>query len=337
MQLTLHTDFPTELKDEWNALLARSASHVPFLRHEYQQTWWQTRGGGEWQDATLALITAQRDGALVGVAPLFHARHNDRATLMLLGSIDISDYLDLLCAPDDLPQFTRALIDFLPVAGLPAWQKLSFFNVLESSPTLPALEAAAAAAGWGYSAERLSHSPYIPLPHDWETYLAGVDKKQRHEIRRKARRLEESGVPTRWYTVQEADTLEAEIDAFISLMAQDPDKEKFLSPAMRQMMAAGIRCAFEAGCLHLAFLEIDGHKAAAYYSFDYLNRLWVYNSGFNRDYLAYSPGWVLVSYILRWAIENGREAFDFMRGDEEYKYRMGAIDRFVLRADLTPR
>jgi CelD/BcsL family acetyltransferase involved in cellulose biosynthesis len=48
----------------------------------------------------------------------------------------------------------------------------------------------------------------------------------------------------------------------------------------------------------------------------------------------YSPGWVLLSYLLKWANENGRSAFDFMRGNEEYKYRFGAIDRFVMRARL---
>lgn len=336
MDISLLTEFPADWAGEWNALLERSAIHVPFLRHEYQQTWWQTRGGGEWQQAALAVVAARRASQLVGIAPLFHAIHQGQPILMLLGSIEISDNLDLICQPQDLPEFTRALLDFLPRAQLPHWDRLSLFNILDSSPTLPALAAAAQTAGWSYSAQALSHSPYIPLPADWEAYLAGIDKKQRHEVRRKMRRLEESGVPSRWYLVRDPDTLEDEITAFMDLMLQDEEKRDFLTPAMREMMAAGMRCAFSAGCLHLAFLEIDGKKAAAYYSFDYLNRLWVYNSGFSREFMGYSPGWVLVSYLIRWAIENGRETFDFMRGDEQYKYRLGAVDRFVMRADLLP-
>jgi CelD/BcsL family acetyltransferase involved in cellulose biosynthesis len=57
----------------------------------------------------------------------------------------------------------------------------------------------------------------------------------------------------------------------------------------------------------------------------------------NRDFYEYSPGWVLLGYLLRWANEQGRSEFDFMRGNEEYKYRFGAIDRSVVRACLTRR
>jgi CelD/BcsL family acetyltransferase involved in cellulose biosynthesis len=60
----------------------------------------------------------------------------------------------------------------------------------------------------------------------------------------------------------------------------------------------------------------------------------VYNSGIDRRYMEYSPGWVLLGYLLKWANENGRETFDFMRGNEDYKYKFGALDRFVMRASL---
>jgi CelD/BcsL family acetyltransferase involved in cellulose biosynthesis len=336
MDFTLHTEFPVELHDEWNALLEESASHVPFLRYEYLTTWWQTRGGGEWPDATLALITAREDGRLTGAAPLFRAERDGRPVLLNVGAIEISDYLDLLARPADLDRFLAELLPFLRSAPLPAWQALHLYNLLDSSATPAALQAAAAARGWTATQEQLQHSPYIPLPGDWETYLAGIDKKQRHEIRRKMRRLEGSGAPWRWYIVTERESLEAEIQAFMDLMAQDPEKAAFLTPPMREHMRLTIRCAFDAGCLQLAFMEINGQKAAGYLSFDYLNRLWVYNSGIDRSFNEYSPGWVLLGYLLQWANESGRAEFDFMRGDEDYKYRFGAIDRFVLRVDLTP-
>lgn len=336
MELSLHTDFPETLEAEWNALLERSAGHVPFLRYEYQRLWWQTRGGGEWPDARLALVLAHENGRLVAAAPLFYtADYQGQPRLMLVGSIEVSDYLDLLCPPQDLDRFCAALLDFLEQAGLPDWQSLDLFNILETSPTLAALERAAAGRGRALATERAYHCPYIPLPGDWETYLAGIDKKQRHEIRRKMRRLEEAAVPSRWYIVEDPAALDGEIDAFIGLMEQDADKLRFLTAPMRAFMRGVIRCAFERGCLFLAFLEIDGHKAAGYLSFDYLNRIWVYNSGIDRAWIEYSPGWVLLGYLLQWSNTHAREAFDFLRGDEEYKYRFGAVDRFVLRVTLS--
>jgi CelD/BcsL family acetyltransferase involved in cellulose biosynthesis len=339
MEYQLHTQFPLDLERDWNQLLERSASHVPFLRCDYLRAWWDTRGGGEWpSECTLAIVTAWQDGSLAGIAPLFRVPdHQGQPRLMLLGSIEISDYLDLIAPPDVLADFIDGLLVFLTQAELPRWQALDLYNLPDDSPSLPVLTEAAGRHGFVYRQEKLQHAPCIPLPGDWETYLASIDKKQRHEIRRKMRRVENAEVPVRWYIVRDADRLDAEIAAFFDLMKQDDAKARFLSAKMQETMREVMRCAFEEGCLQLAFLEVDGKKAAGYVSFDYQNRIWVYNSGLNRDFYEYSPGWVLLGYLLRWANEQGRSEFDFMRGNEEYKYRFGAIDRSVVRACLTRR
>jgi CelD/BcsL family acetyltransferase involved in cellulose biosynthesis len=334
MEFKLYDAFPLELESEWNTLLAESIVHVPFLRYEYLKTWWQTRGGGEWpEDARLAIVTARLDGQLVGLAPLFWATWEDQPTLLLLGSIEVSDYLDFLARPADLPAFIEALLAFLDAENgraLPAWQRLDLYNVLEDSGTLPALETAAHKLGLSYLQEPFRPSLYISLPGDWETYLAGIDKKQRHEIRRKIRRAYSGDQEVRWYITNNAETIDSEIDAFLALMEQDPEKASFLTPSMRENFRLTVRCAFEAGCLNLAFLEVNGQKAAAYLNFDYLNRLWIYNSGMDRSFNEYSPGWVLLGELLKWANDNGREGFDFMRGDEDYKFRFGAKKRDVM-------
>lgn len=96
-----------------------------------------------------------------------------------------------------------------------------------------------------------------------------------------------------------------------------------------------IRCAFQADCLQMKFLEIDGVKVAGSLSFDYLNRLWLYNSGINPAYSEYSPGWIMLAELIRWACERHYRELDFMRGNEDYKYRFGAHDRFVKRLQIT--
>lgn len=324
------------LVNEWNHLLEHSASHVPFLRHEYLSAWWSTLGGGEWSQGELCLVTARGDdGSLVGVAPLFFTQNREgENALLFLGSIEISDYLDVICRLEDLPDFLSAVLLRLSEADVPDWQVLDLYNILEQSPTLSALPAAAEKFGWAYQQQRLQHCPYIPLPGDWETYLAGIDKKQRHEIRRKIRRVENADVPVRWYIVEDDETLDEEIDGFLHLMGQDEEKKAFLTDIMRTQMRSVVRAAFRENWLQLAFLEIDGKKAAGYLNFDYGNHIWVYNSGLDYEFSYYSPGWVLLGYLLEWANIHKRQAFDFMRGDEEYKYRFGAVDRFVMRAQV---
>jgi CelD/BcsL family acetyltransferase involved in cellulose biosynthesis len=325
------------LAGEWNNLLEYSASHVPFLRHEYLTTWWRTLGGGEWSQGELCIVTARgENGMLTGIAPMFFTQNRDGLpALMLLGSIEISDYLDVICRPEDLEAFIDGLLAFLDTSAAPAWSVLDLYNLLDSSPTLPTLQAAAERRGWRLARERLQHCPYIPLPGDWETYLAGIDKKQRHEIRRKMRRAESYEQPVRWYFVEDEATLENEVDDFLALMGQDSEKQAFLTDVMRSQMRAAVHAAYCAGWLQLAFLEVDGVKAAGYLNFDYGNRIWVYNSGLDFNLGAISPGWVLLGHLLQWANENKRQAFDFMRGDEDYKYRFGGIDRFILRATVS--
>lgn len=337
MKLTLYTEFSTDLSDDWTELLEKAPGRTPFLEFAYQKLWWETRGGGEWPDASLLIYAARVDGKLVGLAPLFSTPMPDgTAAILNVGSIEVSDFLDLIVLPEYRDEFIGHLLREVKALMLPGFRQLSLCNLLDSSPTLPALQSAANRDGWQLSVEKLEHSPCITLASDFETYLAGIDKKQRHEIRRKMRRAEESEIPVTWYMVTDPSTLDSEVDAFIELMENDGDKETFLRPSMREFLRRVVHFAYDGGWLQLAFLEVGGQKAAAYLSFDYQNRIWVYNSGLNRDFQSLSPGWVLLGHLLQWAIEKGRTEFDFMRGDEEYKYRFGAVDRFVMRADLRP-
>lgn len=339
MEFILHQNFPYNLAEEWNNLLERSATHVPFLRSEYLAEWWTARGGGEWpDDIELTFLTAYEDEQLIGIAPMFIAEHEEKRKLLLLGSIEISDYLDLICRVEDIDRFCTELLSYINDQYFKTGRvaSMDLYNIVEDSPTLKALEDAAKDLDLSYDDKKLQHSPYIPLPADWEIYLQGLDKKQRHEIRRKMRRASEGQEIVEVYITEEAGKLEDDMEDFLELMAQDEAKDDFLSPLMREQMKSIMRCSFSEGCLQLAFLVIGGQKVAAYLSFDYLDRLWVYNSGLDRRYMAYSPGWVLLGNLLQRAIEQGKREFDFMRGDEEYKYKFGAVDRHIVRVTIEP-
>jgi CelD/BcsL family acetyltransferase involved in cellulose biosynthesis len=253
---------------------------------------------------------------------------------MLNGSIEISDYLDIIVRTSDHAQFISGLLDFLASLPTDNWRGLDWYNIPDSSPTLSAFKEEAAKRGWTHHEEMYRPTPRIMINGDFDEYLSRVEKKQRHEIRRKMRRAEESGRGVRWY-ISEMQDPEAEIDAFTKLMEQDENKSKFLTDAMRAQMRAVIRAAHEGGWLWLAFLEVDGKRAAASLNFDYNNKLWGYNAGVDRTYMELSPGWVLLSYVIQWCCENKYAEFDFMRGDEEYKYRFGAVNKFVMRTKVS--
>lgn len=324
------------IADQWNRLLEKSTNNIPFLRYEYLTTWWQTLGGGEWQSGDLYVVTAwDEQDELIGIAPLFQTTNLDgKNALMLMGSIEISDYLDVIAPAEQLTPFIEALLEHLIGPEDPEWEVLDLYNLLDDSTTIPTFEAAAKKLSLDYSLEKIQPAPRIALAEDWEAYLMSIDGKQRREIRRKLRRAEAFYAPVDWYIVEDEAKLDEEIDAFLDLMAYDTEKEAFLTEVMRSQMRASIHTAFKEGWLQLAFLTVGEERACAYLNFDYGNQIWVYNSGINFKFMELSPGWVLLAHLIDWAIDHGREYFDMMRGDEVYKYRFGGVDRFVMRLQI---
>ncbi|NWG05908.1 MAG: GNAT family N-acetyltransferase [Chloroflexi bacterium] len=336
MNFKLHKDFSEIDSKSWNTLVEQSIADTPFSRYEYLSEWWKTLGGGEWTSAELILVSAMENDQLIGIAPLFIAEHDDQQALMLLGSIEISDYLDLIVCEADLPRFLSGLIDFLGSSEAGNWSAIDWYNLPDCSPTLAALKTEAGRRGWNYHEEMYRPTPRIALNGSFEEYLSRIDKKQRHEIRRKMRRADESG-RVKFVVVDKNADIGPELESFFHLMVQDPHKAEFLHEVMRDQMSNSIRAAHEYGYLWLAFLEVDGVRAAASLNFDYKNKLWGYNSGVSRDHMEFSPGWVLLGHTIQWCCENGRYEFDFMRGDEEYKYRFGGVNKYVMRAKVAKR
>jgi CelD/BcsL family acetyltransferase involved in cellulose biosynthesis len=314
---------------EWNELLARSAAGYPFLRREYLRAWWDHLGGGEWPAAELRVALWRESGALRGAAPLFRSARDGEPRWFLVGSTEISDYLDLLAAPEHLAAFCSQLLEALAEFPETEFAALDLFNLHASSPTIPALEAETARRGWRLERRPLQVCPVVTLPASWEEYLAGLDKKTRHEIRRKLRRAEageeETGLVSRGAEATED---------FLRLMACDGEKAAFLTSAMREQFRAIANAAEQAGMLDLAFLETGGRKIAAYMLFQFRDRIWVYNSGMDPQFASNSPGWVLLALLIRRAIEKGCRAFDFMRGDEPYKFQWGGVSEPIVRLTI---
>lgn len=335
MKTQVYTDAAgfAALREEWNPLLRGSASDTIFLTWEWQSTWWEHLGKGE-----LYLIAVRDGGHLSGIAPLYLttaenlASDDGRNELSIVGCRDVSDYLDLIAANGQEEKVYGALLDWLESDEAPAWDLADLCNIPAASPTHSLLTELAVARGYEVHTEMEDICPIIPLPATWDEHLSSLSKKQRHEIRRKIRRAEGGG-QINWYIVNEGHDLAAEMDAFIELHQKSHvDKDEFMDAQMKGFFHAVAQVLHEAGWLQLAFMEINGEKAAAMLNFDYRDSILVYNSGYDpHKYARLSPGIVLLSYCIQRAIELGRAEFDFLRGDEVYKFRFGAQPTEIYR------
>ena len=321
-----------QLEEAWDELVKKSVRPYPFLEFWYQFNWWQTLGGGEWprSESQLCIIAGYEGGILKGIAPLFISSKKDNpAGLRFIGQVDITDYLDFIAAEEDLPVFLPAVLDFIDQNESIPVKNLFLENFQSDSPSLPILESASIERKRTYSQQVLQPAPGITLPASWEDYLQSLDKKQRHEIRRKLRNVERD-YQTELYIVEDSAKVADEMRNFIGLMRNEEEKKKFLTKDTEAYLISLGQAALEKGRLCLAYLLLDGEIAAGYLNFIAQNRLWVYNTGWNPEFSKYSPGWILLSKLIQRSIQQGLEEVDLMRGAEEYKYRFGGVDRQVV-------
>jgi CelD/BcsL family acetyltransferase involved in cellulose biosynthesis len=151
-------------------------------------------------------------------------------------------------------------------------------------------------------------------------------------VRRKLRRAD-AGTDPDFFIVTPDDDLQAEMQSFIDLHQKStPEKDKFMDPQMQGFFFDVARVLQEQGWLQLAFVELDGERAASLLNFDYGGNILVYNSGYDPfNFRDLSPGIIVTARSIEHAIVLGRAKFDFLRGDEVYKYRFGAQDTEVRR------
>ncbi len=331
----------SRLAAEWNDLLARSRYDSFFLTHEWQSVWWQELGNGDlWILAFYADACGEDDAAapeLVGIAPFFLHEHKrgkwaGKRSLQLVGCVEVSDFLDMLIAVGWERSVYYCLLSWLQSEDAPAWDYIDLCNLPEESLSYRVLPSIFERAGLRVEVSQEDVAPHVHLPPRYESYLGQIDKKQRHEIRRKQRRAERE-LAVDFKLVQSMDELQEAMDAFLRLQRMSrPDKESFMTSQMERFFRIMAGRMLEAGRLHLSFLSLNGERAAALMAFEYKKELLLYNSGYDTErWAGYSPGWVLLGYVIQHAIARGIEVFDFLQGDEEYKYRFGGHDYKVMR------
>ena len=327
MDVTALTDAAAfhDLRDEWLRLLAQMPFQSVFLTPQWQDVWWRHFAG----DRQLCLFAVRSDdGVLRGLAPLMLDREAEGLSrLSFVGDLDVCDYCDVLVDPAYVSQVGAALVPaMLDAVGDEG--DLELINLSAHSLTPGLLQQGLEAHGLTVEIEAVETCPTINLPMEWEAYLATLRSKDRHELRRKLRRAHTSA-RLHCRVTREVDALVEDLEIFFSLhrMSQQADKREFMTPGKAAFFQDLARALGACGWFELALLYADDVAIAALCGFPYGSTYAAYNAGFHPDYGHLSAGIVLFADRIRDAIERRFTHFDFLRGDERYKYRFGASDQ----------
>ena len=305
-------------------LWARSKESLPwpgpFVSPPWLAAWWSHFGAGR----SPYLLSIRNHGAFVGLAPLMR----EGAEAHLMGEADVCDHLDCVVAPQWAGLFYDRLLDHLVGDGI---RRLVLDPVRADASVMVHLAPMAEKAGLRIRCTPEDALFAMPLPERWEDYLMALSGKERHETRRKLRRLNEAGsVALR--CIRTPRELPRALDIFLALFrANRDDKAAFMSDPMAAFFKDLSANLAAEDLLRLYLLELDGRAIAATLCLDDGATVYLYNNGYDERFRKLSPGLMVKILSIREAIRNGRRCYDFLKGAEPYKKRLGGQPVKVLR------
>ena len=304
---------------EWRQLLARDPNHHVFQTPEWNRAWWKEFGTSK----DILLLTTKRAGDIAAVVPLYRRKDEGRKVLRFIGGIDLTDYLGPICSLDDRAGVAEALVRWLAETDV-EWDELDAHNMPVPLGFAEHLVDRADRFGFVFKLEQEETSAVLPLATDWDDYVEGLPSKDRHELRRKLRKLRREHPDLRVRTATRA-SLEQDLVTFVDMHhGAGGHKGHFMRPEIATFFERIAHAFSERGWLRLDLLEAQGRALASAFSFELHGRFYLYNSAYEPEARRLSPGFVLVAELVRRAIEARLEVFDFLRGPERYKYQLGA-------------
>jgi CelD/BcsL family acetyltransferase involved in cellulose biosynthesis len=313
------------LRDSWAGLPPEMKRGPLFVLPVWLESWWQVFGA----KTGLLLGEMSKGGRVIGIAPL----RVKKEEAMFIGDAAVCDYLDFIISPGRENEFFSILLDELKTRGI---TRLNLEALRPDSTVLTALAGISKERGYKASCQATGVAVALDLPRSWTPYLEGLNAKQRHELRRKLRRLDEEGAVN--FRVAGPPDAEASLGIFLDQFRHSrQDKARFMNARMKTFFEVMTRAMAAAGLIRFGFLELNGSPVASVLFLDYNNRRYLYNSGYDPGYRRLSVGLLAKVLCIKDAIGQGMACFDFLRGNEAYKYRLGGseIPLYSCRIDIT--
>lgn len=322
------------LEEEWKSLLRWSSTNTVFQTWEWNHIWWKHFGpsGG------LLLLTARNSGGqLVGIAPFFQYSDEDhRKCIQFIGGTDLSDYLDFIVGEGEEVPFYSAVARFL-VSHQDVWEVLDLHCLPADSSTLTTFRESCQDTWIRGSLSVEDVCPRAQLPGSWGEFLSAMRQKDRHEITRKINKIQREAVDL-GYRATTSEEFDEDIESFLELHRKSDSAKLAFMDAKREAFFRDMAwTVFQAGWLELSFIQANRKGLACLLNFRYGDTVYVYNSGYDPEFSHWSPGWVLISHSIQNAIGGGVKNYDFLRGNEPYKYRFGAKDSEIYRYTIHRR
>ena len=312
MEYTVTEESFDSLKSYWTDDRHNLKWDTLFVLPSWLEVWWQTFGSR----TQLYLRAVRQRKKIIGIAPLLVKEK----TASIIGSVDVCDYLDFIVTPGMEKEFFNILLDDLGQKGI---SQLDLKPVRPDSTVLTNLVALAKQRQYEVLYQEEGVSVELDLPSTWDEYLTMLTKKQRHEVKRKLRRLWKAD-NVDYRCVKVSQDVRSFLDTFLRLFSlSQEDKANFMTTQMESFFRSLAEAMAKIGLLRAGILEVDELPVAMILGFDYNNVMYLYNSAYDPNYSYLSVGLLSKVLCIKESIQRGNKKWDFLKGGEPYKYHIG--------------
>lgn len=301
-------DFCDEFRALSDAALVNNSFYTPFYCHQWHEAYFQTLGSTN----EPILLSVNN-----GVTSVFEKEKNE---IRFGGGIDVSDYMDILGPESQKHSAWADILKYLIQHFRP--ETIFLPNVPHDSQTYQVFSQSTLPEGLNISIEQEDVTPVLYLPESEKDYLDSLSKTNRHELQRKIRKFNRDYSDIQIRTSSDYKN----IGMLLSLMSLNPKKESFLSDKMQNFF----RRIFRIGRMRPVFstLSVGNDAASVLASFHTDEEWFLYNSGFDEKRFSGS-GFYLKARDIFSAIHHGVKKYNFLQGNERYKYALGGQDKPV--------
>ncbi len=306
------------LESDWRRLFAASVC-APFLSFEWISIWLGNFGEGR----KIYALRALRGGETIGILPL--ALLNRKVFGLKLRRIGFlgeaqggADYLDLIAKEEDKNEILTAVFGFLKSEN--NYDLIELENMSGDSAIVKFLDNLSA-KDLRTETAATAICPQINLSHGWETVLK--QSRRADNFKRRLKKLEKhAGFEFR--SVTDAEQSVEAFERFYELherrWAADGGSELSGHPRLAAFQREAVVKMANAGLVRFDELWAEGACRASVYGLDDGKTFYYYNAGYDLDWADKSVGLVLIGLSIKDAIARGVKIYDFLRGDETYKF-----------------
>ncbi|NEU73015.1 GNAT family N-acetyltransferase [Hassallia byssoidea VB512170] len=341
MQIDIIDNFETfkERRENWDSVYAADPQAQFFLSWVWLSGWLQMVHE-PW--LILAAKPDTHDLSYVAFFPLKIVLEQQDGggfdTKLYMAGNSMADYTGLICLPgyeeEVIPAFAAYIQQQL------TWSTFDVQNILETDTRMSLFLRYFSRDKFDFSQHRIQNqgedtdhyiAPYVSLADDWDQYLQNdVGSNTRQKIRRFLKKIETSDE----FHITHVDTnnLESHIEILLKFWESKwRDKKGDNCDVIMDYVRAILRHCFENNCLYLSVLWKGDTPLGAIANFvDVRQKSMLFSiTGRDETFKNPSPGLILHADAIRYAIQNGFKVYDFLRGNEEYKYSFGAKERRI--------